>query len=163
MTEDVMKTEGLTASSHGLSPALRAQEKPFWVGEFGITKQALHDIDSAIGGKYELADGRKFWIDGATVREIMRRITPFIGAEIERHRLMAEHNQPRGLSASEGASPEAVISINERSALLKCEEALRASKFWFEGRLSGKAQGGTTSEMLASISAALTLLDEVRK
>lgn len=73
-----------------------AEGKPFWMGEFGITKQALHDIDAAIGGKYELGDGRQFWIDGATVREIMRRITPFIGAEIERHRLMTEPNQPRG-------------------------------------------------------------------
>jgi GGDEF domain-containing protein len=70
----------------------RQKEKPFWMGEFGVSKQALHDIDGLIGGKYELGDGRAFWIDGATVREIMRRITPVIGAEIERHRLMMERS-----------------------------------------------------------------------
>lgn len=56
-----------------------------------LTKQASMDLQAAIGGSYIMIDGRSFWIDHATVREIMNRITPFILAECERHRLRGEH------------------------------------------------------------------------
>ena len=56
-----------------------------------LTKQALIDLQTAIGGSYVMSDGRSFWIDHATVREIMNRITPIILAECEHHRLRGEH------------------------------------------------------------------------
>lgn len=59
-----------------------------WCQPNGITKQAEYDIDRAIGGTYELPDGRSFWLDHVTVKEIMRRAVPFIAAECERHRLI---------------------------------------------------------------------------
>ena len=56
-----------------------------------LSKQAMIDMECAIGGAYEMTDGRSFWIDAATVREIMKRITPVVLAECERHRLRGEH------------------------------------------------------------------------
>ncbi len=32
------------------------------------------EIEQAIGGAYEMPDGRKFWIDAPVAREIVRRI-----------------------------------------------------------------------------------------
>lgn len=43
-----------------------------------LSKQAHVDLQVAIGGSYIMDDGRSFWIDAATVREIMKRITPVI-------------------------------------------------------------------------------------
>lgn len=59
-----------------------------WCQPNGITKQAEYDIDRAIGGTYELPDGRSFWLDHVAVKEIMRRAVPVIAAECERHRLI---------------------------------------------------------------------------
>lgn len=56
-----------------------------------LSAQASVDMQAAIGGAYVMDDGRSFWVDAATVREIMRRITPVVLAECERHRLSGEH------------------------------------------------------------------------
>lgn len=57
--------------------------------EHGVTKQCGCDLEMAIGGAYELPDGRKFWIDVASVREILNRIIPVVGAEVERQKFIA--------------------------------------------------------------------------
>ena len=31
-------------------------------------------IESAVGGAYQMPDGRQFWIDGPVAREITRRV-----------------------------------------------------------------------------------------
>lgn len=41
-------------------------------------------LEIAIGGSYELPDGRSFWLDRVAVREIMGRVGPVIEAECER-------------------------------------------------------------------------------
>lgn len=41
------------------------------------------EIEARIGGAYHLPDGRKFWIDTATVREIINRIAPAIVTAID--------------------------------------------------------------------------------
>lgn len=56
-----------------------------------LSKQASLDMQAAIGGSYVMDDGRSFWVDTATVREIMKRVTPIVLAECERHRLRGEH------------------------------------------------------------------------
>lgn len=65
-----------------------AREAVAWCQPNGITKQAEYDINQAIGGSYELPDGRSFWLDHVVVKEIMRRAIPYIAAECERHRLI---------------------------------------------------------------------------
>jgi hypothetical protein len=49
-----------------------------------ISKQCEYDLDQAIGGSYELLDGRKFWMDKVVVWEVLRRIRPIVQAELER-------------------------------------------------------------------------------
>lgn len=39
-----------------------------------LAEQRLAHAEQAIGGAYEMPDGRKFWIDGPVAREIVRRI-----------------------------------------------------------------------------------------
>lgn len=41
-------------------------------------------LEMAIGGSYELPDGRSFWLEVVAVREIMGRVGPVIEAECER-------------------------------------------------------------------------------
>ncbi len=61
-----------------------------------LSKQAHVDLQVAIGGSYIMTDGRSFWIDAAIVREIMKRTTPVILAECERHRHAGERlNKPK--------------------------------------------------------------------
>lgn len=52
-----------------------------------ISKQCDMDLQAAIGGVYDLTDGRTFWVDHVVVREIMNRVRPILGAEAERHYL----------------------------------------------------------------------------
>lgn len=67
-----------------------------------LSKQCEYDMDAAVGGAYVMDDGRTFWVDHATVREIMRRLRPIIGAECERKYLEGTRN-PNTASASGGA------------------------------------------------------------
>jgi hypothetical protein len=67
-----------------------------------ISKQCEYDLDAAIGGAYVMEDGRTFWVDHATVREITSRIRPIIGAECERHYLNGTRN-PNTVSKAGGA------------------------------------------------------------
>lgn len=33
------------------------------------------EVEAAVGGAYDMGDGRQFWIDGPVAREIARRVT----------------------------------------------------------------------------------------
>lgn len=41
------------------------------------------EIELAIGGSYEMPDGRKFWIDGPVAREIVRRVRACLTAALK--------------------------------------------------------------------------------
>jgi hypothetical protein len=60
-----------------------------------VTKQCEMDLNAALGGVYVMEDGRTFWVDHATVREMLRRILPVVGAEAERHYLNGTRNPNR--------------------------------------------------------------------
>lgn len=41
-------------------------------------KALADNLNQALGGRYEVADGRKFWMDEAVVEEMLKRIMPII-------------------------------------------------------------------------------------
>lgn len=58
-----------------------------WNGEIKMPENVSLDIDTlrrkidqAIGGSYQLEDGRSFWLDTVAVREILNRAMPVIEA-----------------------------------------------------------------------------------
>jgi hypothetical protein len=59
------------------------------VAEYDRERAPELAIEQAVGGAYQLPDGRKFWVDTAAAREIARRVTALLSAqaaEIERIR-----------------------------------------------------------------------------
>lgn len=67
-----------------------------------LSKQCDMDMQSVIGGAYVMEDGRTFWVDHATVREIMRRLRPIVSAEAERQYLNGTRN-PNTVNVGGGA------------------------------------------------------------
>ena len=108
-----------------------------------ITDDLRTKLDTAIGGEYHLPDSRSFWVDAATVREILRRITPVLEA--------AERVRPQPQS-----SPREVGEGDFRDAL-KAAYIAGASDVVTYGKPERHTDdfGEAASDYVASICAAL--------
>lgn len=83
------------------------------------------EIEARIGGAYHLPDGRKFWIDTATVREIINRIAPAIVTAIDQSQadLVAALKQLLDVLPDDPKHPDLRRAVEK--ARSKCEEAER--------------------------------------
>ena len=109
-------------------------------------------------------EGRTPWRFGASVDDSKRIIIDARGdyvASVQIHqtpRAYGLHDEARRLQGA----VKILTAVNERSALLRCEEALRDAESWLREQASGE-QCGLLLEQANNLRAALTLLDEERK
>ncbi|WP_430256488.1 hypothetical protein [Neorhizobium sp. DAR64872/K0K18] len=97
----------------------------------GVSKQTSMDLQQAIGGTFQLPDGRSFWVDAVTVREIMSRIVPVIGAALETSGRVARNSTPPETRAAVPMSETTPVSETDGAAISeRVERPAPVDKLW---------------------------------